>query len=141
MFGLTENDKGLLKGLDTGHINPAVPHPPLQVSRGVHRGLVCGGLSFCPGSFTRHLGGPRGNAALVRSVSCATFHAEAESRAGARASPGAPASRQTDCVPFVPISPPDTCVIALICPDSIQPGVPLDFKCQTSVIQGLAQAD
>lgn len=44
-------------------------------------------------------------------------------------------SRQADVLcPFVPISQ-DTCMIALICPDSIQPGVPMDFKCQTSVIQ------
>lgn len=139
MFGLTENDRGLLRGLDTEHLNPVVVHPPQRASRGIHhtrRGRACEAL--LPGLFARHLWGPQGNVALARSVSCLPFHAEVglvlEPRQELQQ------SGQTDCVPLSPVSP-DTCMIALICPDSIQPGVPLDFKCRTSVIQRLPRAE
>lgn len=47
--------------------------------------------------------------------------------------------RQT--LSLCPHFPRDPCMIALICPDSIQPGVPLDFQYQTSVTQRQPHAD
>lgn len=51
MFGLIQNDRGLLRGL-TLNTNLVVVNPPQQVSRGIHhihRGQVCEAL-LCPGS-------------------------------------------------------------------------------------------
>lgn len=79
MFGLTENDRGLFRGLDTEHISPGVLYTPQRASRGVRhirRGQVREAL--LPVLFARHLRGPQGNVALVRSVSCLPFHAEAD---------------------------------------------------------------
>ena len=104
MFGITENDRGLLRGLDTEHLNPVVVHPPQQASRGIHhtrRGRARKAL--LPGLFARHLWGPEGNVALARSVSCLPFHAEAG--LVLEASPGAPAEQADRLCPFVPRSP------------------------------------
>ena len=132
--------QGAFEGPDTKRMNPLVVYPPQQASRGIHhihRGRVREAPP--PGLFAGHVRGPQGNVVLARSVSCLSFRA-CRNRPGARASPEAPASRQTDRVPLSPF-PPDTCMIALICPDSIQPGVPLELKCQTSVTRRLPHAD
>ena len=56
VFGLTENDRGLFRGLDTEHISPGVLYAPQRASRGVrhtHRGQVREAL--LPVLFARHL--------------------------------------------------------------------------------------
>lgn len=74
--------QGAFEGLDTERINLAFLYPH-QVSRGIHH--IHGGQvreALLPGLFVRHLWGPQGNVALVRSVSCLPFHA-CRSRPGA----------------------------------------------------------
>lgn len=70
---------GGFEGLDIEYRNPVVVYSPQQASRGIHhiyRGQVREAL--LPGLFVRHLWGPQGNVALVRSVSSLPCHAEDE---------------------------------------------------------------
>lgn len=67
--------QGAFQGLDREHLNPVSAYPPQQVSQGI---LHTRHGQVLPRLFVMLLWGPRGNVALVRSVSCLPFHAEAD---------------------------------------------------------------
>lgn len=128
--------QGAFEGLDTEHINLVVVNPPQQVSQGIHHihhGQVRKGTAarvLCEAS----VGTSRQCSAREVTHLSATPCMQKQTWSWSFARSSGQVSRQTDCAPLSPF-PPDTCMIALICPDSIQPGVLLDFKCQTSVIK------